>query len=48
MPTHMCKWLGRYLSDDALQQVGAASKRCVELSCKSVEAYLEEVSLLGE
>ena len=38
----------RYLSDDALQQVGAASQRCIELSCATVEAYLEEVSLLGE
>ncbi|KAK9814020.1 hypothetical protein WJX73_009356 [Symbiochloris irregularis] len=37
-----------YLSDDALQQVGAASKRCVELSCRTVEAYLEEVSLLED
>ena len=38
----------RFLADDALEQVGAAVERAVGLACTGFEAYMEEMSLMGE
>ena len=37
----------RFLADDALEQVGAAAERATAIACSILEAYIEEVSLLG-